>query len=118
MKYDKLIIFENDKGFPYQLNKEIKGKDKFLAAIRPMDVDISKTESEKRIEGKIERTSLLGAIIDYKINIDENISVRSQIQTEEAHQNGYIFKEGENCFITFNDIIFYENDDEIEKEIF
>lgn len=118
MKNDKLIIFENDKDFPYQLNKEIKEKDKFLAAIRPMDVDISKTESEKSIEGKIERTSLLGAIIDYKINIDENISVRSQIQTEEAHQNGYIFSEGENCFITFNDIIFYENDDEIEKEIF
>ncbi len=93
-------------------------KDKFLAAIRPMDVDISKTKSEKSIEGKIERTSLLGAIIDYKINIDENISVRSQIQTEEAHQNDYIFKEGENCFIIFNDIIFYENDDEIEKEIF
>ncbi|TXJ50306.1 hypothetical protein EPJ84_06120 [Brachyspira aalborgi] len=83
-----------------------------------MDVDISKTKSEKSIEGKIERTSLLGAIIDYKINIDENISVRSQIQTEEAHQNDYIFKEGENCFIIFNDIIFYENDDEIEKEIF
>ena len=30
MKDDKLIIFENDKDFPYQLNKEIKGKNKFF----------------------------------------------------------------------------------------
>lgn len=82
-----------------------------------MDVDISKTKTENCIEGMIERTSLLGAIIDYKINIYDNISIRSQIQTEEAHQNGYIFNEGENCFITFNDLIFYENDDEIDKEI-
>ena len=83
-----------------------------------MDVDISKTKTENSIEGTIERTSLLGAIIDYKINIYDNISVRSQIQTEEAHQNGYIFGEGESCYITFNDIIFYENDNEIDKEIF
>lgn len=118
VKDGKVVIFENDKDFPYELNKDIKGKDKFLAAIRPMDVDVSKTKTEKSIEGTIERTSLLGAIIDYKINIYDNISVRSQIQTEEAHQNGYIFGEGESCFITFNDIIFYENDDEIDKEIF
>ncbi len=118
VKDGKVVIFENDKDFPYELNKDIKGKDKFLAAIRPMDVDVSKTKTDKSIEGTIERTSLLGAIIDYKINIYDNISVRSQIQTEEAHQNGYIFGEGESCFITFNDIIFYENDDEIDKEIF
>lgn len=115
-KDGKNYILENDKEFPYELNKNINGKDKFLAAIRPMNVEVSKEKSEKSIEGVIERTSLLGAIVDYKINIG-NLSIRSQIQTEEAHNNGIILNEGDICHVTFSDMVFYENDDEIDKEI-
>ncbi|MFA6504842.1 MAG: ABC transporter ATP-binding protein [Treponemataceae bacterium] len=76
-----------------------------LAAFRPMDMTISRPSGaipEGSAEGVVERTSLLGPIIDFRILIGEQ-KVRCQIQTEEAVARNVIIEEGSRCALSFHD---------------
>jgi iron(III) transport system ATP-binding protein len=76
-----------------------------LAAFRPMDMTISRVAGdipEGSAVGIVERTSLLGPIIDFRIRIGEQ-KLRCQIQTEEAVARDVIINEGSACALSFHD---------------
>ncbi len=82
----------------------LKQENEVLAAFRPMDVILSRTEG--LLKGTVTRTSLLGPIIDYSISLG-GIPVRAQLQTEEAVRNNTLFKENETCFCSFDHIVWF-----------
>ncbi|MDR3244024.1 MAG: ABC transporter ATP-binding protein [Elusimicrobiota bacterium] len=77
-----------------------------MAAFRPTDVEISRL---KGIEGVITRSNFLGADMDYLIAVESKI-IRTQINTYNALRDNLIFKEGEKCFINFNNISWFDKD--------
>ncbi len=89
---------------PLPKEVEIRGCRKFLAACRPMDIEISKKGGS--LEGKIVRKAVLGAIIDYRIDLGGTL-IRAQTQTEEASLKGLIFDEGEMCTADFARLLWY-----------
>ncbi len=76
-----------------------------LVSFRPMDLGIYRSDGTapaESAEGVVERASLLGPIVDFRIRIGEQ-RVRCQIQTEEAVARNVILEEGSPCALTFHD---------------
>ncbi len=76
-----------------------------VAAFRPMDAVVSREEGplgEGQALGTVERVSLLGPIVDFRIRIGVQV-LRCQVQTEEAVARNVIFEEGETCVVSFHD---------------
>jgi iron(III) transport system ATP-binding protein len=92
-----------------------------LAAFRPMDLEISRVPGaggavpEGSAEGTVERTSLLGPIVDFRVRIGER-TVRCQIQTEDAVARDVILQEGSPCRIAFHDAKWFSAIQEGEEE--
>lgn len=80
----------------------LSGAAKALAAFRPMDVSIARPAGTKAAAGTVERMSLLGPIVDYRIRVGRQ-ALRCQVQTEEAVANDLLIKEGEPCALDFHD---------------
>lgn len=89
---------------PIPTDVPLNGHKRFLAASRPLDVELSCGERE--ITGTIVRKSLLGAIVDYRIDLG-GVVIRAQIQTEEATAKNLLFEEGETCGIELAGLIWY-----------
>ncbi len=80
------------------------------AACRPMDVARSRDPSGPgRLPGRIRRTSLLGSIVDYLVELD-GFQLRAQIQTEEAVAAGLVFEEGSACGVGFSELKWFPAD--------
>lgn len=80
------------------------------AACRPMDVALSRDPSGPgRLSGRILRTSLLGSIVDYLVELD-GFQLRAQIQTEEAVASGLVFEEGSACGVGFYELKWFPAD--------
>lgn len=77
---------------------------KFLAACRPMEVELSRSDGP--LEGKVVRKALLGPIIDYRIDLGGTV-VRAQLQTEEGSMKGLIFDEGDSCRVGFSRLLWF-----------
>lgn len=92
--------------------KNISNDNFILAAFRPMDVTLDKKDGF--LKGKILRTSILGPIIDYQISL-QGVIIRVQIQTEEAIKKDCIFQTGDNCFCSFDSVLWFPNDSTIEE---
>ncbi len=84
---------------------------KFLAACRPMEVELSHTSGP--LEGKVVRKALLGPIIDYRIDLGGTV-VRAQLQTEEGSMKGLIFEEGDSCRVGFSRLLWFPGNGEGE----
>lgn len=77
----------------------------WVAAFRPSDVDIHR--EGPGLKGIIHRANFLGATMDYAIDIDGE-SLRTELLTHEAINNNLMFKEGDECYITFRSLLWFD----------
>ena len=102
---------KNGKFYVGNGNQEIpwegpKGKAaQWVAGFRPSDVEIHR--EGPGLKGIIHRANFLGATMDYAINVDDQ-SLRTEIETHTAINNNLMFKEGEECYITFKALHWFD----------
>ena len=77
----------------------------WVAGFRPSDIEIHR--QGPGLKGTIHRANFLGATMDYAINIDGE-SVRTELETHTAINNDLMFKEGEECYITFKALHWFD----------
>lgn len=77
----------------------------WVAAFRPSDVEIHR--EGPGLKGIIHRANFLGATMDYAIDIDSE-SLRTELLTHEAINNNLMFKEGDECYITFRSLLWFD----------
>lgn len=77
----------------------------WVAAFRPSDVEIHR--EGPGLKGIIHRSNFLGATMDYAIDIDGE-SLRTELLTHEAINNNLMFKEGDECYITFRSLLWFD----------
>lgn len=94
---EQLIPWESPKG----------DAPKWVAGFRPSDVQIAPQGAG--LKGTVKRTSFLGAMMDYLIEVD-GAHLRTSIETHEAIAKGLLFKEGESCVISFRDLHWFNAD--------
>ncbi|MDR2860753.1 MAG: ABC transporter ATP-binding protein [Elusimicrobiota bacterium] len=99
-------LFVGSQKFNTQYPPTLKAKE-LMAAFRPSDVSVSR--SSGAIVGKVIRSSFLGADMDYLIKVESEV-IRTQLNTYDALQKNLIFKEGEECFINFNAISWFDKE--------
>ena len=78
---------------------------KWVAGFRPSDVEIHR--EGPGLKGIIHRANFLGATMDYAIDVDAQ-SLRTEIETHTAINNNLMFKEGEECYITFKALHWFD----------
>ena len=78
---------------------------KWVAGFRPSDVEIHR--EGPGLKGIIHRANFLGATMDYAIDVDDQ-SLRTEIETHTAINNNLMFKEGEECYITFKALHWFD----------
>lgn len=83
------------------LRKEAENIKDPIAGFRPMDAVLAREGDGAR--AKILRASLLGPIIDYRVEAGGSV-FRVQQLTEEAAARDVIFNEGDSCKVSFHDI--------------
>jgi len=77
----------------------------WVAGFRPSDVEIHR--QGPGLKGTIHRANFLGATMDYAIDIDDE-SLRTEIETHTAINNDLMFQEGEECYITFKALHWFD----------
>jgi len=77
---------------------------RWVAGFRPSDVQLAPLGTGLR--GTVKRASFLGSMIDYLIEVD-GTHLRTSIETHEAIAKGLMFKEGENCALSFRDLLWF-----------
>lgn len=77
----------------------------WVAGFRPSDVAISR--GGEGLCGVIRRANFLGATMDYMIEIDGE-HLRTEIETHKAISQDLMFKEGEECRITFRSLHWFD----------
>ncbi|WP_293848787.1 ABC transporter ATP-binding protein [uncultured Phascolarctobacterium sp.] len=87
----------------------------WVAAFRPSDVEIHR--EGPGLKGIIHRANFLGATMDYAIDIDGE-SLRTELLTHEAINNNLMFKEGDECYITFRSLLWFDAEQlkEVEEQ--
>lgn len=85
----------------------LKNKDVFIAGFRPMDVSIRRTG--EGFDAVVQRCTLLGNIVDYRLSIG-GTSFRAETLTEEAILNDIILSSGDACKVTFDDMHWFDDD--------
>ncbi len=77
----------------------------WVAGFRPSDVAIHR--EGPGLKGIIHRANFLGATMDYSIDIDGE-HLRTELETHTAINNNLMFKEGEECYITFRSLLWFD----------
>ncbi len=77
----------------------------WVAGFRPSDVEIHR--DGPGLKGIIHRANFLGATMDYSIDIDGE-HLRTELETHTAINNNLMFKEGEECYITFRSLLWFD----------
>ena len=77
----------------------------WMAAFRPSDVKIG--QSGEGLRGIVRRASFLGAMMDYLVDVD-GASLRVSAETHEAIAEGLMFKEREDCVVSFRSLHWFE----------
>ena len=85
----------------------------WVAAFRPSDV-LLRREGEG-LRGTIKRASFLGSTMYFLVEID-GTELKTMIETQEAVQINLIFKEGEECVVSFLDLHWFTKE-EYEKVV-
>lgn len=99
----KFVVGNGTQDVPW---KAPKGKAAaWVAAFRPSDVEIHR--EGPGLKGIIHRANFLGATMDYAIDIDGE-SLRTELLTHEAINNNLMFKEGDECYITFRSLLWFD----------
>lgn len=77
----------------------------WVAGFRPSDVTIGRKADG--LKGIIKRANFLGSTMDYQIEVDGEM-LRTEIETHEAINNDLMFKEGEECYISFLNLHWFD----------
>ncbi len=111
---DGRTVLENGCDFVQldEKNKSVDNGGVYIAGFRPMDVEISR-EGEG-FECTVDRCTLLGSIVDYRLSIGD-ASFRVESQIEEAVGKNIIFKAGEKCKAKFVEIHWFTDDHSFEE---
>ena len=80
---------------------------KWVVGFRPSDVSIMREAKGNCIKGKIQRASYLGNTMDYAINVDGEI-LRTEVVTHEAISENLMFNEGEECYVSFKALHWFD----------
>jgi iron(III) transport system ATP-binding protein len=78
---------------------------KWVAGFRPSDIEVAPQGAGLR--GTVKRASFLGAMMQYLIDID-GARLRTNIETHEAVTRGLMFKEGDDCVVSFRDLLWFD----------
>jgi len=81
------------------------GRGPVMAGFRPFEVELRR--SGGGIEALVKRVALLGASIDYRLELG-GMEFRVQQDTAQALRDGGIFKEGEQCSLFFRKLRWFE----------
>ncbi len=77
----------------------------WVVGFRPSDAVISR--SGPGLRGVIKRANFLGASMDYMIEIDGE-TMRTELETHQAINNNLMFSEGEECYINFRSLLWFD----------
>ena len=77
----------------------------WVVGFRPSDVSVNK--KGEGLKGIVRRASFLGATMDYAIEIDGE-NMRTEIVTYEALSNDLMFKEGDEIYVTFKSLLWFD----------
>ena len=80
----------------------------YVVGFRPSDVAIMRQPEGKCLKGVIQRASYLGTTMDYAINIDGEV-LRTEVVTHEAISQDLMFKDGEECYISFRALHWFDS---------
>lgn len=99
----KYFVGSGQQEFPWE--KPQGSAKSWVAGFRPSDVEIHRAGSG--LKGVIRRANFLGATMDYSIEIDGE-HLRTELKTQDAINNDLMFKEGEECYITFRSLLWFD----------
>lgn len=99
----KFVVGNGNQEVPWEAPKGNAAA--WVAAFRPSDVEILR--EGPGLKGIIHRANFLGATMDYAIDIDGE-SLRTELLTHEAINNNLMFKEGDECYITFRSLLWFD----------
>lgn len=99
----KYVVGTGHQVFPWEGPKGTAKS--WVAGFRPSDVEIHR--QGPGLKGIIHRANFLGATMDYSIEIDGE-HLRTELKTQDAINNDLMFKEGEECFITFRSLLWFD----------
>lgn len=102
-KNGKFYVGNGNQEIPWEVPKGNAAK--WVAGFRPSDVEIHR--EGPGLKGIIHRANFLGATMDYAIDVDDQ-SLRTEIETHTAINNNLMFKEGEECYITFKALHWFD----------
>lgn len=77
----------------------------WVVGFRPSDVEIHRSGSG--LKGIVKRANFLGATMDYMIEVDGEL-LRTELETHHAIHHDLMFKEGEECRITFKSLLWFD----------
>lgn len=77
----------------------------WVAGFRPSDVTVSR--EAQGLKGKVHRANFLGSTMDYAIEIDGE-TLRTEIETHRALTDNLMFKEGEDIYVTFRSLHWFD----------
>ena len=80
---------------------------KWVVGFRPSDVTIMREANGNCLKGTIQRASYLGNTMDYAINVDGEV-LRTEVVTHEAISDNLMFNEGEECYISFKALHWFD----------
>ena len=104
---------------PWEAPADSASVSEWAAGFRPSDVEITREEPHtgpKGLRGVVRRSSFLGAMMDYLIDVD-GASLRTGLETHEALSRGLMFKEGESCVVHFRNLLWFDAADENLSEV-
>ncbi|MDR1490205.1 MAG: ABC transporter ATP-binding protein [Desulfovibrio sp.] len=81
------------------------GGDDYVAGFRPSDVILVRPDKAGAgfLRGRVRRTSFLGAMLDYLVEID-GVLLRTALESHFALERGLVFSEGEECAVGFHSL--------------
>ncbi|MEN3929841.1 ABC transporter ATP-binding protein [Microvirga sp. W0021] len=82
----------------------------WMLGCRPSEIDLNR--DGQGLQGLVKRASFLGATMDYLVDIG-GVEVRVLQDTYEAIDGGKLFKENENCHVTFHNLHWFKPDAEL-----
>jgi iron(III) transport system ATP-binding protein len=102
-KGENYLVGDGTQPIPWEKPKGESSE--WAAAFRPSDVRI--TPAGEGLRGVVRRASFLGSTMDYLVDVD-GASLRTSLETHEAIAGGLMFREGEDCVVSFHNLHWFE----------
>ncbi|SBV97850.1 ferric transporter subunit; ATP-binding component of ABC transporter; CP4-6 prophage [uncultured delta proteobacterium] len=106
---DVLCAGKGAQPVPWQAPPDDETVAEWVAGCRPSDVIIARPGAGggNTLRGVIKRASFLGAMMDYLVEID-GAHLRTELPTHTAIAENLVFKDGEECAISFHNLHWFD----------